>query len=346
MHPRLVNWATDDPDDPGRLPVSHADVQRLAAAIAPGARLTDLGGVMSLNARLDPVDAPGAAALVLRVHQQFVSRPRLLALQEVRRHLAGRGLRVAVAVPWRGATVFRCGTHWAELEEFIPNERPAPTLDAHVWLFGAMGTLHRALAGVDAPVPRPFGAPYAPPASVRRWLPVTVAAVQADREATEISRLLRDLVGRLRRRWVPAAELPAHLVHGDARLSNVRRTPGGQPGAGETIYFDFGFLARRPRIHDLTYSLAFMVWALDYLEAPERFPWESVPRLIAAYEAAAGSRLTPAERTALVPYTSAVPLYYAALDGFTEDPAGKLRTRLPFLHLSEWLLERPDAPWS
>lgn len=86
-----------------------------------------------------------------------------------------------------------------------------------------------------------------------------------------------------------------------------------------------------------------MEWALDCLQAPKRFPWESVPRLIGAYEAAAGWCLTPAEGEALVPYTAAVPLYYAALDGFTEDPVGKLRTRLPFLRLSEWLLEHPDA---
>ena len=47
---------------------------------------------MSLNVRLDP------AGLVLRVHQPFVSRPRLLALQEVRRRLASRGLAVPTPV--------------------------------------------------------------------------------------------------------------------------------------------------------------------------------------------------------------------------------------------------------
>lgn len=69
------------------------------------------------------------------------------------------------------------------------------------------------------------------------------------------------------------------------------------------------------------------------------------------YEAAAHARLTLAERAALLSYTAAVPLYYAALDGFTKNPVGKLRTRLPFLGLSEWLLrhsvelvhERRDA---
>ena len=104
-HPRLLGYWTDDPADPGRLPLDHLAVQHLAAAIAPGARLTDLGGVYSLNARLDP------AGLVLRVHQPLacVSRPRLLALQEVRQGLVRRGLCVPVALPWRGATVFRCG---------------------------------------------------------------------------------------------------------------------------------------------------------------------------------------------------------------------------------------------
>jgi Ser/Thr protein kinase RdoA (MazF antagonist) len=333
-HPRLLGCWTDDPADPGRLPVDHTAVQQLAAAIAPGARLTDLGGVYSLNARLDP------AGLVLRVHQPpaCVSRPRLLAVQEVRRRLAHRGLRVPVAVPWRGATVFRCGSRWAELEGYVPAERLAPEPGSYLWLYGAMGALHRALTALDLRVPRPLGATYAPPGSVRRWLPVTEGAVLGDPEAEEVARLVRDLTRRLRRQWVPAAALPVQLVHGDVRPSNVRRTP-----SGEVVYFDFGFLARRPRIHDLAYGLAFMVWALDALPAPERFPWGLVPQLLSAYEATAPARLTAAERAALVPYTAAVPLYYAALDGFTEDPAGKLRSRLPFLRLSAWLLAHPEA---
>jgi Ser/Thr protein kinase RdoA (MazF antagonist) len=173
---------------------------------------------------------------------------------------------------------------------------------------------------------------------VRRWLPATAAAVRGDPEAREVARLVGDLARRLRRRWVPAAALPVQLVHGDVRLSNVRRTP-----AGETLYLDVGFLARRPRVHDLAYALAFMVWALGRLGAPERFPWDAVPRLLEAYEATAPVPLTPAERRALMPYTAAVPLYCAALDGFTEDPAANLRRRLPFLRLSEWLLRHPEA---
>jgi hypothetical protein len=66
-----------------------------------------------------------------------------------------------------------------------------------------------------------------------------------------------------------------------------------------------------------------------------------VQQLVKGYEDAEDVRLTPLERTALAPNTASVPLYAAALDGFAEDPAGKLRARLPFLRLSEWLLARP-----
>jgi Ser/Thr protein kinase RdoA (MazF antagonist) len=137
---------------------------------------------------------------------------------------------------------------------------------------------------------------------------------------------------------MPAARLPMQLVHGDIRLSNVCRTP-----EGKTVYLDFGFLAQRPRIHDLAYSLAFMVLALGGHQAPERFAWQSIARLVEEYEAAARARLCEAERRALLPYTAAVPLYAAVLAGFTDDPAGLLRARRPFLRLSAWLLEHPDA---
>lgn len=51
----------EDPTDPGRPALSSPDVQRLVAAIAPGALATDLGGTFSLNVGLAP------AGLVLRV---------------------------------------------------------------------------------------------------------------------------------------------------------------------------------------------------------------------------------------------------------------------------------------
>jgi Ser/Thr protein kinase RdoA (MazF antagonist) len=128
------------------------------------------------------------------------------------------------------------------------------------------------------------------------------------------------------------------LIHGDVRLSNVCRTL-----AGGTAYLDFGFLAQRPRIYDLAYALAFMLLSLDGDRAPGGLAWGGIPLLVEVYESAANVRLTPLEARALAPYTASVPLYAAALDGFTESPVDKLRSRLPFLHLSEWLLAHPTA---
>lgn len=67
-HPHLLSLWKDDPADPDRASLDDPDVRRLATAIDPGSRVADLGGVMSLNVRLD------RAGLVLRVHQPFVSR--------------------------------------------------------------------------------------------------------------------------------------------------------------------------------------------------------------------------------------------------------------------------------
>jgi Ser/Thr protein kinase RdoA (MazF antagonist) len=139
---------------------------------------------------------------------------------------------------------------------------------------------------------------------------------------------------------VPAADLSAQLVHGDVRLSNVRRTT-----EGETVYFDFGFLARRPRIHDLAYALAWMMLRPDGRGTAEEFAWETVPQLVTAYEDAARTTLAVKERRALAPYIAAVPLYLAALAGYTNDPVAHLRdqTRRTFLRIGEWLLARPAA---
>ncbi len=330
--PHLIEWWRDNPSDPDRPSLNNPDVQRLIAEIAPESHSADLGGVMSLNVKLD------SEGVVLRVHQPFVSRQRLLAVQQVRLRLSEKGLIVAVPLRWRNASVFRCGSRWAELEKYLAHHRLKQKYDSYVWLFGAMGVLHRELATLDIAVPRPLLATYAPPGSLRRWLPVTEAAVQGNSEAADIVQLLRRSIRRLRLQWVPASQLPQQFVHGDVRLSNVCQT-----SEGETLYLDFGFLAQRPRIFDLAYSLAFMVRALHGNQALESFAWRSIPPLIEAYEASANSPLTATEKKALVPYTASVPLHAAALDGFTDNPAGHLQDRLPFMRLSDWLLAHPDA---
>jgi Ser/Thr protein kinase RdoA (MazF antagonist) len=304
--------------------------------LAPGSSAEDLRGTMSLNVRLEP------AGLVLRVHQSWVSRARLIALQRIRAHLSEGGLLAAPALERGGATLFRCGDRWGELEPYLPNERPAPAHGAYVWLFRAMGELHRALTSPDLgqlAVPRPTIATYGPPASLARWLRVAEPAVRHDPPAAATVRHVAHLVGLLRTQWVPAAQLPVQLVHGDVRLSNVRRSPAGDP-----VYFDFGFLARRPRIHDLAYSLSWIILRPDSLGTAPGFAWNTLRELIGAYEDAAQTSLTPTERRALIPYTAAVPLYLAAIAGYVDDPVAHLHDedRLQFLRIAEWLLTHPD----
>jgi Ser/Thr protein kinase RdoA (MazF antagonist) len=331
-HPRLIAWWRDDPADPGRILLNDPNVQRLVAAVSPESHPIDLGGTMSLNVWLDK------AGLVLRIHQSFVSRQRLLALQEVRRRLALQHFVVPTPIYWHNLPLLRCRNRWAEVEEYLPHKRLAHSLDAYRWLFQAMGRLHRGFGELDMAIPRPLVATYAPPDSLRRWLSVTEKAVEGDAEAMDVALLLHSLMQQLQHQWTPAKELPGQFVHGDIRLSNV-----GQDDEGRTVYLDFGFLAHRPRIHELGYSLAFMLLALGAQRTPEAFAWESIPQLVNEYENAANSRLTAAERRALVAYTAAVPLYAAALDGFTEDPVGKLCSRAPFLQLSAWLLAHSTA---
>ena len=307
-------------------------MRQLIAEIDRDGRIADLGGTMSLNVRIE------SAGLVLRVHQPFVSRRRLLALQEVRVNLARRGLVVPVPVAHGNSTVFRCGERWAELETYVPHEKPEPMPASYTWMFGAVGQLHRALSTLDPLVPRPVIATYAPPGSLWRWLRVTESAVRHDSEARDIVRWARGLARRLQRKWVPATKLPRHPVHGDARLGNVCRSP-----IGEDVYLDFGFMAVRPRVHELAYSLAFMALALGGHENPSRFDWGIIGRLIGEYEVSVGSRVSAVEREALAGYVAAVPLYFAGIAGFTEDPGRQLREYVGFLRLSEWVLEHPEV---
>jgi len=335
--PRVFDWWADDDLTHGRPSPGNPDVQRLIARISPDAQITDLGGTMSLNLELDP------AGLVLRIHQPFVSRERLLAVHAVRRRISQSGLLVPSAVNGTKSTVFRCGNRWAELEEFIPHERLKPTPDSFIHLFGAMGSLHHVLAFIDLPLPGPLVAAYASPATLRRRLTVTELAVQDDTEAALIARRLRTLINRLRSRWIPASRLPTQLVHGDIRLNNIGVNPYGR-----TVYLDFGFLASRPRIHELAYSLVFMLLALGGSEESDRTAWQMVPQLIEAYEDTAKTTITTVEKKALIPYMAAVPVYHAVHDGFKDDPAKSvqlLHSRQSFLRLSEWLLTHADSTY-
>lgn len=137
-------------------------------------------------------------------------------------------------------------------------------------------------------------------------------------------------IRRLRRQWAPAAQLPAQLIHNDIHPGNVLRTLSGQP-----FYLDFGSVASGPRVFDLAYALAHLIFGVgaSTRSGPESFPWDAVPELLRAYEDASGRPLSPDERRALAPYAASVPLYYDICDWGER----------PWRHVSHWLLAHPDA---
>ena len=298
------------------------DVQDATAA--------DLGGTMSLNVAVPSVGG------VLRVHAPFESGARLRELRALRAHLAGRGLSVGVPLPLDGRALRRVGDGWAELETFVDHHKPPPTWDSYVWMYEAMGRLHRHLAAATGHLRRPVVSTYGPPGSVRRWLAATEAVVGGDTEAVALAAWAGRLLRELTRLWVPAKLLPRQVVHGDIRLGNI-----GRAGTGDPAYLDFGFAAHRPRVHDLAYSLLWIVLRPDDSGRPEEFGWERVAELVAAYEHGAGDVLSADETTALAPYLASVALYLASVAAFTPSPAQTLRGEAASLRIAEWVLSHP-----
>lgn len=328
VSPRLRSMWRDNPADPGRLTADDPRVRRLIGEIAPGSALTDLGGTFSLNLLLEE------PRLVLRVHQAFISRNRLLALQRLRETLAVRDVRVAGATAWRGHAALRCGDRWAELEPFIDAAKLGPSPEAYRWLFASLGELHRHLATIDLPIPRPLVATYATPSTLTRWLAMAAPCLP-DGDALDEARRLLAL---LRHAWVSTTRLPRQLIHGDARLGNVRRLPGGEP-----LFLDFGFAARRPRVHELAYSLVYMVMGLAGHDDPRSFDWSLVGQMIGAFEEASGMPMTPVERAALPAAVAAVPLYHVVTAGFVVEPLPAFAAAARALPLSRWLLAHPEC---
>jgi Ser/Thr protein kinase RdoA (MazF antagonist) len=315
-------------------PRSDEEAVRVALArlgVDREAQLIDLGGTMSLNLHL--VDE----GLVLRVHPRFVTRERLRALQAVRAHLAGAGLEAAEAVEIDGSPLLEVGDRVAEVERFLVHETPTATWESYAWMFESMGRLHRALAGFRRPVPAPLVATYGVPSALRAEAALTAVTVQGDLHASAIANEVVQLVEALHERWIEASTLPRQLIHGDVRLGNVARSRGGEPA-----FFDFGFAARRPRVHDLAYALSWMVLRPDDSGRAEDFPWDRVPDLVAAYEYGCRNRLLPVERTAVAPSLAAVPLHLAAVSRHTSDPVAHLQGERPFIEIARWVLANTD----
>ncbi len=310
-----ARWASDD-RDPSFLGISHPDVRALIESLAPASEAVELGGWTSTNVHLVE------RGQVLRVHQRFVTRPRLAAVHAVRRSLLARGLVVPEPL-----ALLRCGNRVAEQETYVPHK----PLEGDVAQFEALGHLHRAAHGLA--VPRPVDAQYGTPATLRRYL----LEVRGDEETMRVAQWALGIVRELRRQWVPASELPTHFVHGDLVGPNLGQAESGQP-----LYLDFGCAAVRPRIHDLAVALFYLVVGPDDDGLAGSFDWSRLPALIEAYESASGEPLTDLEHRALGPYTAAIPLAVAARAAYLPDSTYlRYRERRAGMTIAEWILANP-----
>lgn len=310
-----ARWGSDS-GDPSFLGIDHPDVRALIDELAPGGEAVELGGWTSTNVHLVE------RGQVLRVHQRFVTRPRLEAVHAARRALLSRGLLVPEPL-----ALLRCGNRVAELETYVPHK----PLEGDVAQFEALGHLHRAARGLV--VPRPADAQYGTPATLRRYL----LDVRGDEETLRVAQGALGIVRDLRRQWVPASELPTQFVHGDLVGPNLGRTDSGQP-----LYLDFGCAAVRPRVHDLAVALFYLVVGPNDEGLAPDFDWSRVPALLAAYEQASRLPLTARERSALAPYTAAVPLAVAAPAAYLPDPTPlRYRERRAGMAIAEWILANP-----
>ncbi|MEQ4203860.1 hypothetical protein [Actinopolymorpha sp. B9G3] len=77
MNARMRRWWQGDPATPEVTSPDDLDLRRLLERVAPGSETSDLGGCFCVNVRLPE---PG---LVVRVQPRFVSRQRVLALQDI-----------------------------------------------------------------------------------------------------------------------------------------------------------------------------------------------------------------------------------------------------------------------
>ncbi len=327
-------YAPEDPDDPDLIRADHPAVVEVIEQIAPGTQVEQLGGTMSRNLHLrDP-------GLVLRIHQPFVSRRRVVAERRLKRATVFEGVGAAEPVPRGGRETFTIAGRVAELERYAPHIKPAATWQSYRWLFEVIGKLHRVWATVDdLRLPRPLVATYGPPATVRRYLASLRGRVAPGPGRAELERVTT-LSHQLGRRWIPAGQLPSQLVHGDARLGNVSLRPDGS-----ALVLDLGFTAVRPRVHDLAYAMAWIMLRPDDRGLEAGFAVDEARRLFDSYEVANGDELSSLERTAFDQYLAAVPLYLSAMAAFMGDPAAHLLTpsRMRLVDISAWVLDHPGA---
>lgn len=285
-HPLVRAWIRQHPDIAFYQAPDDPAVAALTGRLGFGPVVRDLGGEDNLSVLL------GSGRHVLRTYKPFISRRRVLGIQRVRAALAEAGLAVAVPLSIDGASVYRCGPRWAEVEPFL--DLPGGETSAHR-LFHGLGRLHRALARIAQPDSSDLRRSFVDPGTLRRWVAANVAdGLMAGDMAEGIGRQLDQVESR----WVDPGAV--QLVHADPHAGNILAA-----GPDDYVYLDFTGLEVAPRVHDVAMALMYQV--------TENIDQE-ITELLDAYSAGSGIRLTGRELAALPVYAAAIALYYDICD--------------------------------
>ncbi|HVX45385.1 MAG TPA: phosphotransferase [Mycobacteriales bacterium] len=281
-HPLVRAWIRQHPNTPFYQAPDDPAVLALADRLGFGPALRDLGGEDNLSLLL------GSRRHVLRTYKPFISRRRVLDLQRVRADLAAAGLTAAVPLSVDGASVFRCGPRWAEVEPFL--DLPSGGTSSPE-LFHGLGRLHSALARIPPPASRDLRRSFVDAGTLRRWVGANVVdGLVAGDTAEEVGRQ----IDQVESRWIDPGGV--QLVHADPHAGNILAA-----GADDYVYLDFTGIEVAPRVHDVAMALMYQMAGSDHHEIPE---------LLDAYSAGAGNPLTDRERAALPACAAAIALYY------------------------------------
>ncbi len=345
--------------------VTLADVRLLADAYGWNPisdEVTPLGGAVNGVARIHT----DIGDLVVRVHRPWTGPARLTAVHAVQdrlrtlvipipRVVASSSGQTFVTIPGDPSGPPRQGAEHdrlVEVTEAVIADSTEETRDRADLVLAMLAPLHNALAAVDrASVPQPTYAAHVDVLEAIAWLDetddafATCASHPDFPRASAVRTIARELIERIRRdRLALEPHLPRQLVHGDLGFGNVLVRDGRV-----VAVLDFDFMAERPRIFDLAYSL---YHALTRLRSRHRNGVLTEDELswlaghVAAYSRAANRPLTGPELDALPLEMVMVGVYQVAEAGFVaDDPPRAIAQTLSIEHhlpLIAWLADVPD----
>lgn len=288
--------------------------------------------------------------LVVRVHRSGMMPERLAAVHEVQERLRLSGLPVSPILKTHdGSSWIRVDGRLVEVMVFVAGGHEVASWADAAAVFAALGRLHGVLSTVDPRgLPPPVNPCYATPDEALALLGSNDAAfhTQADDpdypEAVAVRAVTSALLHRIRadrRTW--ERRLPQILIHGDFVGYNVLV-------ADEHVIaiLDFDRLAVRERIHDIAYTLMYVLsrlvvdWKGGSGTGLQDRDLAAVATLLTAYNAASGWPITPLELRTLPFEMARAPLF--AIVAAEADAVAETLRFAPHLGLGRWLVDHAD----